>query len=118
MELSKELIESINKNVKQVEGFLYIRTWKVSNTKWFKIGITNNLDRRESEQNVLPVAAETIATAKVASMDHAKSIEKSIHKVIKKYKIKDSNNRELFKLEPENLASLLDLFKKIDIRNK
>ena len=118
LELSKELIESINKNVKQVEGFLYIRTWKVSNTKWFKIGITNNLDRRESEQNVLPVAAETIATAKVASMDHAKSIEKSIHKVIKKYKIKDSNNRELFKLEPENLASLLDLFKKIDIRNK
>ena len=49
-------------------------------------------------------------------MDHAKSIEKSIHKVIKNYKIKDSNNRELFKLDPENLASLLDLFKKIDLR--
>ena len=46
-DLSKELIEKINKNIKNIkseEGYLYIRTWKVSgNTQWYKIGITNDL---------------------------------------------------------------------------
>ena len=66
-------------NLKNVEGYLYIKTWKISGqTQWFKIGITNDLDRRDYEQNVLPVAAKTLATAKVASMEHARSIEKSI----------------------------------------
>ena len=111
-------MENIKNNLKNVEGYLYIKTWKISGqTQWFKIGITNDLDRREYEQNVLPVAAKTLATAKVASMEHARSIEKSIHKVIEKYKIKNSNNRELFRLKPDDLASLLEIFKKIDIGN-
>ena len=119
VDLSKELIETMNQDLRKVAGFLYIRRWKVSGgTTWFKIGITNDLDRRESEQNVLPVAAKTLATAKVASMEHARAIEKSIQNVIYKYQIKNSNNRELFRLKPDDLASLLDLFKKIDLRNK
>ena len=119
IELSKELFNNIEKAIADVKGYLYIRRWKLSDgTQWFKIGITNNLERREYEQNVLPVAAETLASAKLASMDAARAIEKSIQKVIKKYQIKNSNNRELFKLKPEDLASIIDLFKKIDLRNK
>ena len=121
-DLSKELIEKINRNIKNIkseEGYLYIRTWKVSgNTQWYKIGITNDLERRESEQNVLPVAAKTLATAKVASMEHARTIEQSIHKTIEKFKIKNANNRELFKLKPDELASLIEVFKKIDLSKK
>ena len=90
LDLSKELIETMNQDLRKVEGFIYIRRWKVSGgTTWFKIGITNDLDRRESEQNVLPVAAKTLATAKVASMEHARAIEKSIQNVIYKYQIKN-----------------------------
>ena len=119
LELSTNLMENINKNLKNVEGFLYIKTWKINKqTQWFKIGITNDLERRELEQNVLPVAAKTLATAKVASMDHARSIEQSIHKVIEDFKINNANNRELFRLKPDDLASLIEIFKKIDIRNK
>ena len=44
-------------------------------------------------------------------MDHARAIEKSIQNVIYKYQIKNSNNRELFRLKPDDLASLLDLLK-------
>lgn len=119
LDLSRELLETMNKDLKKVEGFIYLRRWKVSGgTTWFKIGITNDLDRRESEQNVLPVAAQTLATAKLASMDHARAIEKSIQNVIYKYQIKNSNNRELFRLKPDDLASLIDLFRKIDLRNR
>ena len=119
IDFSKLLFETINKDLKEMEGFIYLRRWKVSDgTTWFKIGITNNLFRRESEQNVLPVAAQTLATAKLASMEQARTIEKSIHNVISKYQIKGSNNKELFRLKPNDLASLLDLFKKIDLRNK
>ena len=95
--LKKKINRNI-KNIKSEEGYLYIRTWKVSgNTQWYKIGIINDLERRETEQNVLPVAAKTLATAKVASMDHARTIEQAIHKTIEKFKIKNANNRELFK---------------------
>jgi len=119
LKLSTNLMENINKNIKNVEGFLYIKTWKINKqTQWFKIGITNDLDRRELEQNVLPVAAKTLVTAKVASMDHARSIEQSIHKVIEDFKINNANNRELFRLKPDDLASLIEIFKKIDVRNK
>ena len=119
LELSTNLMENINKDLKNVEGYLYIRTWKINKqTQWFKIGITNDLERREMEQNVLPVAAKTLATAKVASMDHARSIEQSIHKVIEDFKINNANNNELFKLKPDDLASLIEIFKKIDTGNK
>ena len=119
LKLSTNLMENINKDLKNVEGYLYIRTWKINKqTQWFKIGITNDLERREMEQNVLPVAAKTLATAKVASMDHARSIEQSIHKVMEDFKINNANNNELFKLKPDDLASLIEIFKKIDIGNK
>ena len=119
LKLSTNLMENINKDLKNVEGYLYIRTWKINKqTQWFKIGITNDLERREMEQNVLPVAAKTLATAKVASMDHARSIEQSIHKVMEDFKINNANNNELFKLKPDDLASLIEIFKKIDTGNK
>jgi len=119
LNLSKDLYQNLNKNLKKVDGYIYIRRWKLNDgTKWFKIGKTNDLERRESEQNVLPVSAETLATAKLASMQHANVAEQTIHKIIKKYQIKNANNKELFKLEPEDLASIIDLFEKIDLRNQ
>ena len=51
-------------------------------------------------------------------MQHANVAEQTIHKIIKKYQIKNANNKELFKLEPEDLASIIDLFEKIDLRNQ
>jgi len=116
LELVNKLLGNIKNNLKNVEGFLYLKTWKIDGkTQWFKIGITNDLDRRDLEQNVLPIAAKTLATAKVPSMEHARNIEKSIHKVIENFKIKNANNRELFRLKPEDLASLLEVFKKIEM---
>jgi hypothetical protein len=47
-------------------GFIYLKRWTMPDvTCWFKIGITNNPDRRETEQNVLPVAAESIVCVDV-----------------------------------------------------
>ena len=51
-------------------------------------------------------------------MENARMIEKSIQGVIYMYQINYANNRELFRLKLDDLAFLLDLFKKIDFRNK
>jgi hypothetical protein len=46
----------------QAVGYVYLKRWTMPNDScWYKVGITNNPDRRETEQNVLPVASETIA---------------------------------------------------------
>jgi hypothetical protein len=80
-------------------GFVYFKRWTMPDgTCWFKVGITNNPDRRETEQNVLPVPAESIACIDVGSMDRARVIEAAIHKVLEEQRIMDSNNRELFNL--------------------
>lgn len=88
-------------------GFVYLKRWKMPDGScWFKVGITNNPDRRETEQNVLPVAAETIVCVDVGSMDRAKAIEVVIHQVLDEQRIKDANNRELFFLSTQQASAV------------
>ncbi len=88
-------------------GFVYLKRWKMPDGScWFKVGITNNPDRRETEQNVLPVAAETIVCVDVGSMERAKAIEVVIHQVLDEQRIKDANNRELFFLSTQQASAV------------
>jgi hypothetical protein len=88
-------------------GFVYLKRWTMPDGScWFKVGITNNPDRRETEQNVLPVAAETIACVDVCSMDRARTIEAIIHQVLEEQRITDANNRELFHLNDQQASAV------------
>jgi hypothetical protein len=81
---------------------------------WFKVGITNNPDRRETEQNVLPVAAETIACVDVGSMDRARAIEAAIHQVLEEQRITDANNRELFHLSAQQASAVKAVLERLE----
>jgi hypothetical protein len=88
-------------------GFVYLKRWTMPDGScWFKVGITNNPDRRDTEQNVLPVAAETIVCVDVGSMDRARAIEVVILQVLEEQRIKDANNRELFHLSARHASAV------------
>lgn len=88
-------------------GYVYLKRWRMPDGScWFKLGITNNPGRRDIEQNVLPVAAETIACVDVGSMDRAKAIEFVIHQVLDEQRITDANNRELFHLSDPQVSAV------------
>jgi hypothetical protein len=95
-------------------GFIYLKRWKMPDDScWYKVGITNNPDRRETEQNVLPVAAETIVCVDVGSMDRARAIESVIHQVLKEQRIKDANNREIFHLSTQQASAVKAVLEKL-----
>jgi hypothetical protein len=95
-------------------GFVYLKRWTMPDGScWFKVGITNNPGRRETEQNVLPVAAETIAGVDVGSIDRARAIEIVIHQVLEEQRIKDANNRELFHLSAQQASAVKAVLKKL-----
>jgi hypothetical protein len=95
-------------------GYVYFKRWSMPDGScWFKVGITNNPDRRETEQNVLPVAAETIVCVDVGSMDRARSVEAVIHKVLEEQRITDANNRELFHLSDQQAAAVKAVLEKL-----
>jgi len=95
-------------------GFIYLKCWKMPDDScWYKVGITNNPDRRETEQNVLPVAAETIVCVDVGSMDRARAIESVIHQVLEERRIKDANNRELFHLSTQQASAVKAVLEKL-----
>ena len=95
-------------------GFIYLKRWKMPDEScWYKVGITNNPDRRETEQNVLPVAAETIVCIDVGSMDRARAIESVIHQVLEERRIKDANNRELFHLSTQQASAVKAVLEKL-----
>jgi hypothetical protein len=95
-------------------GFVYLKRWVMPDAScWFKVGITNNPDRRETEQNVLPVAAETIACVDVGSMDRARAIEATIHQVLEEQRITDANNRELFHLNGQQASAVKAVLEKL-----
>jgi len=96
-------------------GFVYLKRWTMPDGNcWYKVGITNNLDRRETEQNVLPVAAETIACVDVGSMDRARAIEAVIHEVLEEQRITNANNRELFHLSARQASAVKAVLKRLD----
>jgi hypothetical protein len=96
-------------------GFVYLKRWSMPDGNcWYKVGITINPDRREIEQNVLPVAAETIACVDVGSMDRARAIEAVIHQVLEEQRITDANNRELFHLSAQQAFAVKAVLEKLE----
>ena len=95
-------------------GYVYLKRWTMPDGScWFKVGITNNPDRREIEQNVLPVAAETIVCVDVGSIDRARAIEAVIHQVLEEQRITDANNRELFHLNDQQVSAVKAVLEKL-----
>ncbi|WP_094556597.1 GIY-YIG nuclease family protein [Synechococcus sp. 1G10] len=106
--LAASIAAAINDARSQTCGFVYLKQWTLADgTRWLKVGITNNPDRRDAEQNVLPVPAVTLQLMKVQSMDQAVAIEKAIHRQIKDQKVTGAGNRELFHLTDPQLAALM-----------
>jgi hypothetical protein len=106
--LSAALAAAIGSARDKTCGFVYLKQWTLKDgTRWYKVGITNNPDRRDAEQNVLPVPAVTLKLVQTHSMDQAAAIERSIHKVLDAQRIRDANNCELFHLSDAQLAALL-----------
>jgi hypothetical protein len=88
--------------------YLYLKTWKLGEGNcWFKVGITNDLRRRDREQNVLPVPPTTLLAIKVINEQSARAIEKSIHDTLRESKVLGAQNRELFELNTTALSGLI-----------
>jgi len=96
-------------------GFVYFKRWNMPDGScWYKVGITNDPDRRETEQNVLPVAAETISCVDVGSMDRARAIEAVIHQVLDEQRITNANNRELFHLSDQQASAVKSVLERLE----
>lgn len=96
-------------------GYVYFKRWSMPDgTSWYKVGVSNDPGRRDVEQNVLPVPAQTIVCVDVGNMDRARAIEAVIHKVLKDQRITDSNNRELFHLTIRQAAAVKAVIKKLE----
>jgi hypothetical protein len=109
-ELGLELVAT------QYSGYLYFKVWVLPDgSRWYKIGISNNPERRHSEQNVLPVPAETISTIRLHSLEHARAVELAFHEVLDGARIRGANNRELFSLKPSQVAAVLGAMKTLGI---
>lgn len=105
--LADEILEKINESE---ETFLYLKKWEVAGKKWLKLGITNNPDRRDSEQNVLPVPSELMKLVKMPNRKIAEKIEHELLDAYSSHKINGANNQELFEMndtEVENLISTI-----------
>ena len=86
-DLAAKLVEGAERNLGRERsnsaGYLYFKVWAMPDgSKWYKIGITNNSRRRESEQNVLPVPAQTLHSARFHSIEHARIAESSFLSIL------------------------------------
>ena len=107
--LEASIEESLNINV----GYLYFKKWDLPETTWFKIGKTNNPDRRDTEQNVLPVPAQTLYLLKLESMEQASSVERAILKTLGDRRIIGAKNKELFKLGGSDYKAVIKALKNL-----
>jgi hypothetical protein len=108
-------INAIASALKYTSVYLYFKVWVVSeNTRWYKVGITNDLTRRDTEQNVLPVPAETIKAIVFPNNQAAASVEQVFHEVLSRHRIKGAGNRELFALEPIHVTTIIDAMKSLE----
>jgi hypothetical protein len=114
LQLAGALWHALDSKARTV-GYIYLKCWRMPDSScWFKVGITNNPDRRETEQNVLPVAAETIICVDVGSMDRARAIEAVIHQVLKEQRITDANNREIFHLSDQQALAVKAVLERLE----
>lgn len=112
VEINQDLADSLKSAIENARntsgGYVYLKQWSLADgTRWLKIGITNNLARRDAEQNVLPVPAETLRLIEAQSMDQAAAIERALHQQLAAQKVTGAGNRELFHLDDEQLAALM-----------
>jgi hypothetical protein len=97
-----KLMEALSSFASLDDYWLYFKKWTLGDgTSWYKVGITNDLSRRDAEQNVLPVPAETLEAILLPSKSRAREMEIIIHSVLDSYNIKDAGNKELFSLDLE-----------------
>ncbi|RNC85190.1 MAG: GIY-YIG nuclease family protein [Synechococcus sp. YX04-3] len=95
-------------------GYLYFKVWVLQDSsKWYKIGITNDLRHRDAEQNVLPVPATTLHSVRFFNIEHARIAEKKFLETLSDYRIKGANNRELLNLKPEQVQAIIGAMKAI-----
>lgn len=100
-------LEIALKSVEERAGYVYFKKWQLNaESCWYKIGITSDPSRRESEQNVLPVPPQTLCCVRVANMEKARLIEAIVHDLLSDYQIKGAGNRELFELSAKQEASV------------
>jgi hypothetical protein len=101
--------------IKPLTGYVYLKRWKVlGESAWYKIGITGNPERRDAEQNVLPVPVETLFCYDVGSIERARAIESKIILVLGSHKIIGAQNRELFHLSDEQVSALMAVMNAIN----
>ena len=100
---SDNLANQILNKIEEEDTYIYLKRWIVGGKKWIKLGITNNPDRRDSEQNVLPVPAELMKLAKMPNRKTAEKIEKELLEHYLSKKIKGANNKELLELEDQDI---------------
>ena len=97
--------------IRYCRGFVYLKRWQMPHgVCWYKLGITSNPNRRNSEQNVLPVPAEIIACVDVGSMERARLIEADFRRELDSQQIRNASNRELYELSPGKLSELHSKF--------
>lgn len=114
--LLSSLIDGI-RGMESAKGYVYLKQWRMGDgTTWYKIGITGNPQRRENEQNVLPVPAETIALVELASMGQARNAEKTFLEKLQHLKIRGAGNRELFHLDSGQLCALMHAFEHLRLK--
>lgn len=106
-ETLEKLEEAIEKALKISPGYLYFKQWSLPDATWFKVGITNCPERRDSEQNVLPVPAQTLYLVRLDSMEHARSVEKAIHAVLSPRRVVGAKNKEIFQLSGSDCKAVL-----------
>jgi len=112
-ELFNKLETSIEESLNINAGYLYFKKWDLPETTWFKIGKTNNPDRRDLEQNVLPVPAQTLYLLKLDSMEQASSVERAILKTLGDRRIIGAKNKELFKLGGSDYKAVIKALKNL-----
>lgn len=114
--LRSSLIDGI-RGLESAKGYVYLKRWRMGDgATWYKIGITGNPKRRENEQNVLPVPAETIALVELASMGQARNAERTFLKKLQHLKIRGASNRELFHLDSRQLGALMHAFEYLKLK--
>ena len=95
------------KSAQEAAGYVYFKKWELSkNTCWYKVGITSDPSRRDSEQNVMPVPVQTICCIRVSSMEKARLIEATVHELLSEHRIKGARNRELYELSNRQACSV------------
>jgi len=115
-EILGQLEEAIDKALDITPGFLYFKQWSLPEATWFKIGITNSPERRDSEQNVLPVPSQTLYLVRLDSMEHARSVEKALHSVLSSRRVVGAKNKEIFQLSGSDCKAVLTALRDLSDR--